>query len=125
MPSKARSPSTRARDGLEIQVVGRLVEDEEVGLLRDDPAEHESRGLAARQRSDGLVDVLAGEQHAPELPAHVRRALAGTGLPRRSRSGVIAASQQLVVVLGEVPDVDLVPEADLARVRRRGAHRRS
>ena len=36
-------------DGLDVEVVGRLVEDGQVGLLREDPRERDAAALAAAQ----------------------------------------------------------------------------
>ena len=43
----------------EIEVVGRLVEDEEVRRVEEHAREDEARLLAARQRSNFLVDLVA------------------------------------------------------------------
>ena len=74
-------------NGLEIEMVGGLVEDEQVGLLRDDPAEDEARGLAPRESSDGLFDVVSGVQVStpPELPSNVARTLERASPPRGNR----------------------------------------
>ena len=58
-------------DRLEIEVVGRLVEDEHVRLLQHDAAEQQPRGLAARQRLGRLQPFLAGEQHLAEQAVDV------------------------------------------------------
>ena len=58
-------------DRLEVQVVGGLVEDEDVRLLQHDPAEQQPRRLAARQRVGRLVAVLAAEQHLAEQTVNV------------------------------------------------------
>ena len=53
-------------DRLEIEVVGRFVEDQHVRLLQHDPAEQQTRRLAAGERVGRLVAVLAAEQHLAE-----------------------------------------------------------
>ena len=60
--------------GREIEVVGRLVEHEEVRRVEQHPRHHEARLLAARQRADLLVDVVAGElERAGEVPQRADR----------------------------------------------------
>jgi hypothetical protein len=48
-------------DGVEIEVVRRLVEHEQVGLLREGDAEVEPPPLAAREALDGALEVAVGE----------------------------------------------------------------
>ena len=45
--------------GRQIEVVGRLVEDQEVRRIEQHPRHRQARFLAARQRADLLVDVVA------------------------------------------------------------------
>ena len=45
--------------GGQIEVVGRLVEDQEVGRVEEHARHHEPRLLAARERPDLLVDLVA------------------------------------------------------------------
>ena len=58
-------------DGFEIEVVGRLVEDEDVGLGEDELAEDEARLFAAGEGLDGLFAFFAGEEHLAEDAANV------------------------------------------------------
>ncbi len=99
-----------------IEVVGGLVQDEEVRLVDDDPAEDEARCFASGEGSDGLFDLFAREEHAPELPPDEGRRLGGTRVPdvieRRHRS----VTQELVVILGEIAGADLVTESNGAVV---------
>ena len=64
-------------DGLEIEVVGGLVEDEDVGLVGEQAAEHQARGLAARRAIPRASHVVAGEEHPSELAPHERGPLVG------------------------------------------------
>src|SRR5689334_5027064 len=98
-------------------MIGRLVEDQQIGALDDEAAEDEARRLAARQRSDSLLRVLAGEEHASKLPAHERRAFAGTDLPDVIERRPRFVLQDVVMILREVSNAHLVPELDEAGVR--------
>ena len=53
----AAEPALEPRDGVEIEVVGRLVEQEEVGLLREDDAEVQPTALAAGERRDRPLEI--------------------------------------------------------------------
>jgi hypothetical protein len=48
-------------DGVEVEVVGGLVEEQEIGLLSEDDAELQPPALATRERRDGAREVLVGE----------------------------------------------------------------
>ena len=56
-------------DGFEIEVVARLVEDENVGLEQHEAAEKNARGFATGERFDGLCGVVAAEKHLTEKAA--------------------------------------------------------
>jgi hypothetical protein len=59
---------------LEVQVVGRLVEHEEVGRVEQHARHHEARLLAARERPDLLVHVVARElERAEQVAQHADR----------------------------------------------------
>mmetsp|Transcript_7679 Transcript_7679/g.31759 ORF Transcript_7679/g.31759 Transcript_7679/m.31759 type:complete len:393 (-) Transcript_7679:1454-2632(-) len=102
-------------DGLEVEVVGRLVEDEDVGLDVRDGGERDARALAAREDGGGDVlevgvgarDAAVGEV-AAELEVVVVRAVAGEG-------GAHEVERRLVEV--DLVGVVLVDERE-ARVRR-------
>ena len=56
-------------DGLQIQVVGGLVKQQHVGPGEHHPGEHAPHLLAAGEHLDGLVNLVAGEEHpAQETP---------------------------------------------------------
>ena len=58
-------------DGFQIQVVGRLVQHQEIGLLQHQPAEDQPGAFAAGKRDRGLECVFAAEQHPPEEPRNL------------------------------------------------------
>ena len=57
--------------GFEVEVVGGLVEYEDVGLLQHELAEEEAGGLAAGERIGHLHALFAAEEHATEDAANV------------------------------------------------------
>ncbi len=103
-------------DGLEIEVVRRLVEDEDVGLIGGDAAEDEARGLAAGERGDALLHVVAGEEDAAEVTAHEGVPLARAHGPERVERGRVRVLEDLAVILREVAHAGLVAPARLALV---------
>ena len=76
-------------DGFEVEVVGRLVEDENVGLGEDEFAEGEPRLLAARERLRRLGAFFAARRASGrECRECLRRARRdSTGAANRPRSG--------------------------------------
>ena len=80
---------------LDVEVVGRLVEHQQVRLPRHQPRQQQPRPLAARERRDrpprlrlGEEEVLEVADHVPRLPAHhhlvaAARRVAGQRLPER------------------------------------------
>ena len=59
-------------DRLEVEVVGRLVEQQRVGLHDQDPRERDAHLPAARERADVAVDLLGREAEAGEDLARAR-----------------------------------------------------
>ena len=55
--------------GGEVQVVGGLVEHQEIGRIQHHPRDHEPRLLAAREGADLLVHVVARELERPSQAA--------------------------------------------------------
>ena len=90
------------RDGFQIEVVGGLVEHEEVRAGEHHAGEHDAHLLAAGKHADGLVHVVAGEEHPAEEAAHVRFQLFGRILGEPLHHVEVAAVEILAVVLGEV-----------------------
>src|SRR5205085_5829014 len=68
---------------LQIEVVGRLVEEKHVGLFDHELGEEQAGRFTARQHRDVLVDVVAGEEDATEGAAHERRGLFGYEGPEK------------------------------------------
>ena len=90
------------RDGFQIEVVGGLVEHEEVRAGEHHAGEHDAHLLAAGKHTDGLVHVIAGEEHPAEEAAHVRFQLFRRILGEPLHHVEVAAVEILAVVLGEV-----------------------
>src|SRR5580765_526046 len=95
---------------LEVEVVRRLVEDEEVGAARDDQRESEAPPLAARERTHGLLMRLpAREEELPQELLRLRPPQAGRADRRVQHRPALV---ELRLVLGEVRGLDAVPQAD-------------
>ncbi len=98
-------------------MVGRLVEQQQVGALPDDQRERQARLLAAGERGDGrgghvAAEVEAAEEVAQLLLAHVGRQARQV----QQRRGVVV--QRLQLVLGEVADLQALAAPDAAVQRR-------
>ena len=96
---------------LDVEVVRRLVEHEQVRAGRDERREREPAALAAREHVDPTVDGVLREEEAPEDVAGLRRrdALARAGEHRLDHGQVVA---QLGRVLREVARLDVVADLD-------------
>src|SRR5262249_7946453 len=103
-------------DRLEVEVVRRLVEYEHVPLLDAEAREDGARRLAARERRELLLDLVAGEEDAAEPAAHEADRLAGAEAPEPALDGLRRVLELLAVVLGEVAGVRLVAPRGLAGV---------
>ena len=93
-------------------MVGGFVEDQDVGLLDGQAAEHQARGFSARERRKGLGGVVSAEEHQAQLPAHIADVPARAGVPDPVLGGAPRFVELLLVVLGEVADVRFVSPAD-------------
>ncbi len=62
--------------GLDVQVVGRLVEHQHVGRLGEQLGQQQAVGLPARERLDRLADPLRGEEEVLQVAHHVSVAAA-------------------------------------------------
>src|SRR5512138_358593 len=113
----ALQPLRERRDGLEIQVVRRLVEDEDVVLEEHELREEEPDRLAAGERRRRLHALLAGEEHPAEEPRDllVRHLVLHLAEPPE---GGRARPDHAGLVLREVADLRLVAPPDVPRVRR-------
>ena len=107
---------------LEVEVVRRLVEHEEVRAGGDDDREREPPPLATRDRYDRLlVLVPAGEEKAPEQGLCLRARQPRGALHRLEHRPPLV---ELDLVLGEVGRLDAMPQPDAAGVRRAAAEER-
>ena len=107
---------------LEVEMVRRLVQHEEVCPRCDDDRERQAPALAARQRDDRLLVVVpAREEKPPEQRLRLRAAQTGAG-----HCGVEhrAAFVELGLVLREVRRNDAVPQPHAAGGRRQPAQNR-
>src|SRR5690606_26802903 len=68
-------------DGLQIQMVGGLVEKEDVGLLDSQTSKNQAGGLSSREISYWLFDLVAREERATQLSANKARRLCGDCIP--------------------------------------------
>ena len=102
-------------DGFEVQVVGGLIEDQDVGLGEDQLAEDQTRLFAARERLGRLLTFLAGEKHLAQDAADFFDVRLGipTVQPLRDGQSVLDGGAD---VLREVADLRLVPPEDGAVV---------
>src|SRR3546814_4251939 len=101
---------------VQVQVVGRFVEQQHVGLLPRDQRQRQARALAAGEAIDALEGTVAGEvplaeEVAERLRGGVRRQLAQV-VDRRS-----AGAQRFDRVLGEVADAQVRMRVALAGQR--------
>ena len=107
---------------LDVEVVGGLVEDQDVGAGGDQDRQREPPLLAAGDVGELLLDVGAGEEEAAEQAARLLAGEAGLALGGVEH-GALPGGR--VGVLGEVAELDVVAGADAARRRARGARRGS
>ena len=63
-------PALEPADGVEIEVVGRLVEDQDVGAGREGHAQAEAPALAPGERRDGPRELLLGEAEVAREGRH-------------------------------------------------------
>ena len=104
---------------LDVEVVGRLVEDQDIRRVLVRPDQHGQRqapALAAGQAAQRLLGLLAGEQEAPEQGARLVGRQTGGALRRLEHALLrVTARPQLLGVLREVPDAHVVARAQPAR----------
>ncbi len=99
---------------LEVEMVGRLVEDQDVGAGGDEDRQRQAPLLAAGDVGQALVDVGPAEEEVAEQVADLLAAEPGAALRCLDHR---ARPRGRVGVLGEIAEVDVV--ADLDRARRR------
>ena len=105
--------------GAQVEVVGRLVEQQEIGRPQQHARQRVAVALAAREHADALEDVVVGKQETAEQGAQARLVAEGRG---RDAGEVVEQPrvriERLVLVLREVVGLHVVPQAEFA-----GRHR--
>ena len=96
---------------LDVEVVGRLVEDQHVGAGGDQDRQREAPLLAAGDVVERLLHVGSGEEEAAEQVARLLAAEPGLALGGVEHG---ARPRRRLGVLGEVADLDVVPGAHRA-----------
>jgi hypothetical protein len=109
---------------LQVEVVGRLVQQQQVWPALDQRGEREARFLAARERPDRPLGALARKAEAAEEVAQPLLALAAVQARHHPQRRLLG-TQQLDLVLGEVADGDIARRDTLAGERRELAGERS
>ena len=112
-PSKPWSAASSASRRLEVEVVGRLVEDQDVGAGVHEDRQRQPPALAARETLDRLLGRLAGEQELAEQRARLRRGELRGALGGLEHGG---GRVELLGVLGEQAELDVVAAPQLAGV---------
>ncbi len=116
VPGNASSAASSASRRLDVEVVRRLVEHEEVRPRGDEQREREPPSLPAGERGHGpLVRLPPGEEEPPEERLGARPREPGRGGGRVEHR---AARRELQRVLREVAGHDAVPDARSSRARR-------
>ena len=99
--------------GAHIEVVGRLVEQEDVVGFEQEAHHSEARAFAAGEDAHLLVHVVAGEEERPEDVPKLFADFAYCHAVDGVEDGEFRV-EQVCLVLGEVADVDVVPDAHFA-----------
>ncbi len=109
--------------GRQVEVVGRLVQHEEIGRIEEHARHHEPRLLAAGERPDPLVDLVARELEGAQQAADQAHGLVREVLLQLLEDGDVRV-QQIQRLLGEVAQLDAGADGDVARVglQRAGHH---
>ena len=100
---------------LEVEVVGGLVEDQQVGVRLDEDREREAPPLSSAQLGHRLLHLLTREEEAAEQCACLARGEPGGALRRLEHVALVA---ELLGVLGEVAELHVVARAELAVLKR-------
>lgn len=96
---------------VEIQVVGRFIEQQQVWTLPDDQRQHQTRFLAAREALRLFRYFVALETEAAEIVAQLLLQFLRRQTRHMLQRGFIRA-QELQLVLGEVAELNAFGEAD-------------
>src|SRR5512136_539022 len=114
---KGDQPVVQGDDRFQVQVVGRLVEDEGVGAGEHHPGEHAADPLPAREDGGLLQRLFTGEEHLPEKPP-------GEGLPlgfgaelAEPLDEIEVVVEKAAVLFGEIGVADGYPPAEASAVR--------
>ena len=111
-------------DGFEIEMVGRLVEDQHVRFHQHQFAKEQTHGFAAAQSLGRLHALVAAEEHAPEQAADLLVARAGIDVVQIIEAGGVGRNDRLHV-LRHVSDLRLVTPGRLAGIGRQLADQRA
>ena len=101
--------------GGHVQVVGGLVQHQQVGRIKQHLGHDQPRLLAAGQHAAGLFDIVAREAEAARQGAQGALARLGEGAVQRLEDRLLAV-QQVHGVLGEIAHPDAGADADRALV---------
>ena len=91
----------QGRNGLHVQMVGRLVENQHVGPLNHHHGQLAAHLLSAGKHAQLLDAVIAGKKHASQKPADIGYVLDGRELGQPVGDGQIRI-KDLGVVLGKI-----------------------
>ena len=97
----------------EIQMVGRLIEQQQVGRLSNHQCQDQPRFLTAGERCDRLEDALTAEAEAAQVIAVILLAVVRRIVPQMI-DGTALGPQQVELVLGKVPDLRVLAYMPLA-----------
>ena len=106
--------------GVNIQVVGGLVQHEQIHFRQDQLAEGQPRPLAAREDADGLEHRVPDEAELSEGTPHLGLGHAGVGVPQLVQHGL--GGVKVLVLLIVVADLHVIPRLDDAREGLQLAH---
>ena len=116
---KARNDLLQQVERLDVEVVGRLVEDQQVGGLGHDPRQHQPRPFAAREVLDRRARLLRLEQEVLHIAGHMllfavdQQVLAA---PVRQIMGERVVEVQILALLVERGDLQIGAELHRAFV---------
>src|SRR5258707_10974349 len=105
-------------DGFEIEVVGGFIENQDVGFLQHQLAEHHARCFASGKHVGLLIGFVPLEQHLSQQAANVFVMDGGVPLPEPFEDS-LALLDQAAMVLREIADRGFVAPDDLATIDER------
>ncbi len=112
-------PLLEQLEGVDVEVVGRLVEDQHVGRQREQPRQQQAVALAARERAHRRVRALGGKQEVAEVAHHMLAAAGGLDplAARADRVGQRGIQRQRAAHLVEVRHLQPRAQPHPARAR--------